>query len=324
MSKYIGRLVNVGIAKEATRGTAVAAAFWVPKSSVAFFDRSLKEISRLNYGTIGDGNTSNKLLEWAEGTIESDVLDKPFGLFLLAAFGTLNTSGPSDSAYTHTFSLQNDNQHDSLTITLDDPDRTDQYAFAMLDSLEMEIIPDDVVKFVAAFKSRPGRAIAAASESYIANNKFLGRHASVKIAAATGNLAAASAINIKSLKLRIAKNTLMNNVLGTVHPDDILNGKFEITGEITLDLEDQTYRQYMLDGSYKAMRINLTNSDVLIGATSRPSFTLDLSRVAFDAWEPTRNNDELVMQKINFRALYDITNGNIVNSCTLVNGQSSY
>lgn len=324
MTKYIGRLKNVGLAKESSRGTAVAASHWLPKAKISFFDHATKHKPKLSYGVIGEGADAPKVLEWAEGQIDGDFLDKPFGLILLAAFGTLNTSGPSDSAYTHTFSLENTAQHDSLTITLQDPDRTDQYALAMLDSLQFDVKPDDVVTFSAGFKARTGRSIAAATPSYVAVNKFLGRHAIIKIASLTSGLAAASALSLKSLQLKINKNAMLNNVLGTVWPEDILNGKFEISGQFELDLDDQTYRQLMLDGSYRAMRISFVNSDVLIGSTSRPSFTLDLSRVHFEEWEPAGENDQIITQKVAFTALYDITNGNIINSCTLVNAQSSY
>lgn len=325
MSKYIGRLVNVGLAKESVRGTPVAAAHWMPKNAVAFFDRSTKVQSEMSYGKIGEGAQAYKTNEWAEGTIETELNDRSFGLVLLAAFGTLVTTGPSDSAYTHTYSLQNDNQHDSLTITLADPDRTDQYALAMLDTLEFNVVPDEVVMVTAGFKSRTGRAVAAASPSYsTAFNKFLGRHCVVKVASVVGGLDAASALNLKSMKLMIAKNTVQNNVLGTVWPEDILNRKFEITGEISLDLDDQTYRQLMLDGTYRALRVQFTNTDVLIGATSRPQFTIDLARVHFEGWEVDRPNDEIVTQKITFRGLFDPTTETIVNVCTLINSVTSY
>ncbi|HEX5429856.1 MAG TPA: phage tail tube protein [Patescibacteria group bacterium] len=325
MTKYIGRRVNVGLAKEAIRGTPVAASFWVPKSAVAYGDKTTKQKSKLNYGVIGGSNQAPKVLEWADGSIEGDVFDKSFGLLLLAAFGSDTVTGPSDSAYTHTFSISNNNQHQSLTLTLADPDQTDQYALAMLDSLEVDIVPGDVATFKANLVSRTGKKVAAASPSYIAENKFLGRHATIKVASLATGLGAATALSVKNLKLTIAKNAKQNNILGTVWPDDILNTYFEISGQITLDLDDQTFRQYMLDGSYKALRVDLLNSDALIGTSSRPQLTLDLSRVEFESWEPSRSgNDDIVTQSIQFSALYDITNGNIVNSCTLINAQSSY
>lgn len=60
MSKYIGRLVNVGLAKEASRGVAVAASYWLPKTSIAFFDRVTKITSKMNYGVIGDAAQAYK------------------------------------------------------------------------------------------------------------------------------------------------------------------------------------------------------------------------------------------------------------------------
>lgn len=324
MSKYIGRLVNLGLAKETVRGTAVAPAFWVPKTNVSFFDRTQKLDYKQSYGSIGHGSQAPKVMEWAEGAIEGDILDKPFGLILLAAFGTISSSGIVDSAYTHTFSLQNDNQHDSLTIALADPDRTDYFSLAMLDSLEIKIVPDDVVSYTAVFRSRTGRSQVAATATYSTYNKFLGRHAVIKFATVVGGLAAASASRVKSLTIKIAKNTVFDGVLGTVWPDDIMNTKFDITGDLELDMEDQTYRNFMLDSSYRAMRIQLTNVDVLIGATSRPDFKLDLARVFFEEWEKTMDNDAIVTQKISFRALFDTTTSTIVNSCTLINAQATY
>lgn len=325
MSKYIGRLVNVGVAREATRGTAVAASMWLPKAVVAFFDRAIRHQSKLNYGSIAEGADAPKIMEWAEGTLEGDVFDKSFGYILYAAFGTLNTTGPSSGAYTHTFSLENDNQHDSLTLTLSDPDRSDRYSLCMLDKVTLTFVTDDVVTYSADFKGRTGRQIATPTVRYTAENKFLGRHVTIKTASAASGLAAASALTVKSVKLTIAKNVALNNVLGTVWPDDIINQKIEITGTIELDLDDQTYRQYLLDASYKALRIAVTNSDIAIpGGSTNPSFTLDLARVTWDAWEPARPNDAIVTQKINFRALWDATNQELIHSCVLINGKSSY
>ncbi|HBX15908.1 MAG TPA: hypothetical protein DEF57_01200 [Candidatus Magasanikbacteria bacterium] len=58
--------------------------------------------------------------------------------------------------------------------------------------------------------------------------------------------------------------------------------------------------------------------------TTNPAFRLDLSRVDFEAWEPTRENDEIARQKITFTALWDITNGNVINNCYVVNEVASY
>ena len=322
MPKFIGRLCNIGIGKETVRGVGVAAEYWVPKALLTYDDKVIKVNSELSYGTINQfGNQSLVAQKFAEGSIESDVMDKSFGLIMLAVLGTVN-SGAFSGAFKHTYSLQEDNQHDSLSMHIDEPSGDLLFELTMIESIEINIIPDDVVKFVINFKSKSSVG-SISSKSFVTQNKFIGRHLAFKIAAATGNLDAASAISLKSLKLMINKNLIMDVALGTVQPEDILNRAFSATGELELNYQDRTYANYMLDGVYKAMRIDLVNNDVTIGTTN-PSFRIDLSRVAFDSWEPTRENDEIVSQKINFTGLWDITNGNVINDCYVINEVASY
>ena len=326
MSKFIGRRVNLGLAREASRGVGVAPTFWIPKSVISFDDKITKARSSLSYGNIGAGNQALKALEFAEGSVEMDVLDKSFGLILYSIFGTLSTAGPTDSAYTHTFSLANTNQHTSLTFTIDEPNDDNDLTFelAMIESVTITIVPDDVVKATVNFMSKasvPG-SVETWEVSYSAENKFLGRHLTFKLATDTSGLAAASNISVKSLTLNFNKNLIRDDVCGTVSPKDILNQNFTIDGSVELTYEDRSYRSLMVDGSYRAVRIQLTNTDVTIGAATNPSFKIDLSRVDFEAWEAMRPNDEIAMQSINFIANYDLTNENVVNSCTLVNEET--
>lgn len=322
MTKAIGRLAKIGLGLETSRGTGVAAAFWLPSATVSFDDKVTKVRSPLSYGTINmAGNQSLVAQKWAEGTIESDVFDKTFGLIMIAVLGTVS-SASFNGAYKHTYTLQEDNQHDSLTMYIDEPNGDLIFELTMVDKLTLEFMPDDVVKMSVDFKSKSSQG-SSETASFTAQNKFLGRHLTTKIAAATGDLDAASGLSIKKVTLNFEKNADLNQVLGTVQPEDILNKGFSINGEIMLDYDDRTYANYMLDGSYKAMRLDLVNDDVAIGTTN-PAFRLDLSRVDFSAWEPTRENDEVMTQVIQFTALYDTTNSNVINDCYVVNETSSY
>ena len=322
MSKFIGRLCNLGIGKESSRGVGVAATYWLPKSTLSFDDKVQKQVSSLSYGNIGAfGNQSLVAQKWGEGDFESVVEDKSFGLLMLAALGTVSAAS-FNGAYKHTYTLQNDCQHDSLSLYVDEPSGDLLFELTMLEKMELEFTPDDLVKIKCEFKSKSSAATIS-TETYVTQDKFLGRHLAFKIAALASDLTAATAISLKSLKLTITKNLILNQVLGTVQPEDILNKQFLISGEFELDYESRAYANYMLDGSYKAMRLDCVNTDVTIGTTN-PAFRFDLSRVEFDAWEVTRDNDELASQKIQFQALYDITNGNIINDCYVVNEIASY
>lgn len=325
MTKVIGRLVDVGIAKEASRGAGAAATFWLPRTNLDFDDKVLKARSPSSFGNIGaDGNQAHVAGKWGEGSIEMHMHDQSIGLILRALLGEVSTSGPSDSAYTHTFTLDGDsNQHQSLAISMNEAGIGDlMFKLAMIESMEMRIVPDDLVTITVNFVSKSSVGTTISSATYLAENKFLGRHLSFKIAASTGTLAAASNIPVRSLILRFEKNTRRIQNTGTVQPQDIINQAFRITGQVEMDYEDRTYANYMLDSSFKAVRIQLTNTEALIGASTRPSFKIDLSRVDFDQWEAARPNDEVMSQTFNFTALHDITNGNIINSCTLVNSNS--
>lgn len=324
MVKIIGRLRDVGIAKEAVRGAGAAPAFWIPKTSFTIGDKALKARTRESYSHIGaDGNQAIVTREWSEGDLEFDMYDKSFGLILFALLGAKSVSGPTDSAYTHTFTLDNTNQHQSLAVVVKEGSINDlMYRLAMINSMSMTITPDDTVKISVNFMGKKS-AGSSATSSYISENVFVGRHLSFKLATLASGLGAATAIPLKSLTINFEKNAILDHNLGSSTPTDILNQMFRITGEVELDYQDRTYAALMSNGSYRALRMTLTHN-TLIGVSSVPTFNLDLSRVDFDTWEQDDTQDDIVRQKFNFTAMYDVTNANIINSCTLINGQTSY
>jgi hypothetical protein len=74
--------------------------------------------------------------------------------------------------------------------------------------------------------------------------------------------------------------------MGTVEPEDILSQEISVEGSLTLNLEDDTYRNYMLAGTYRAMEINLNRS-------ASSSLDLVFPRVNFMEWEPDYNLAEI-------------------------------
>lgn len=324
-TRFIGRRNAVGVGRETTRGTGVSATYWLNVLAFSHFDRVKKARALGTVGSIyGAGDKALVAQKWAEGSLEAEMGDKSFGLMLYALFGTLSSAVKETTAYNHTFSMEETNQHDSLSIHTVDPIGNLLFELAMIESLTITIVPDQLVKFSVEFKSKNSNT-SDAVKSYVSENMFLGRHTTLKIAANTGALAAASNIKPKAVKITFKKNLELDNALGTVQPQDILNRQMSISGEIQLAYEDRVYANYMLDGNYKALRIDILNNDVAIGGSSNPEFKIDLSKVDFDAWEPDLANDDIAKQKITFEALYDLGgNGNVVNSCVLTNEAASY
>ena len=321
MPKFIGRKLSVGIGLESIRGTGVAPTYWLNATAFSHKDVVVKANSEATTGGIWGGDQSLVARKMAEGDIEVEMDDNSFGLILLATLGDVS-SAVFGGANKHTYTLQNDAQHPSLSISTDDPINEQIFEFGMIDSLSMEFLPEEIVKYTVAFKSK-NAADSSVTPAFAAANKFLGRQLEIKVASLASGLTAASKVQVSRAAITFEKNTDFYNVVGSVQPEDIYNKRFNVTGELELSYEDDTFRDFMNDGSYQALRFDLVNSDVTIGTTN-PSFRIDLSRVEFEGWEPAYPLDDLVTQTITFSALYDYTNGDLINDLYLINKVTSY
>lgn len=327
MSLSIGRRNSVGIAKESSRGTGVNPTYWLNILSMSFKDVPTRARSEAAFGGIWGGDSAPLTMIHGEGEIEAELGSESFGLILLALLGTVVTTGPADTVvYTHTYTLQNDNQHDSLSVGVADHIGELMYRLAMIDTLTLTIVPDKIVSYTMSLLSKGSADWNLPAASYTVEKKFVGRNLTFKVAATTADLAAATAVSLKSLTLTFEKNAEVQRTLSTLHPEDVANKLFTIRGTIELNYENRTWLGYLTDGSYKAVRIDLTGTSLLTGAASTyPEFTIDLSKVDFENWEPDMAMNDIMTQSIDFVALYDAGgNNNVINSCVLKNLVASY
>lgn len=330
MAKFIGRQQEVGISKEATRGTINGTpAFWVPKTNFSVEDKTLKAKFQGNYGRIEGGDDAIPTLKWAEGEIELEATDKILGLLLYALFGTVS-SASFNSAYKHTLTVQQSVQPTTLSLFMNDPigagetpTKSVAYARAMVNALEMDFELGELVKTRVSFLAHSHKDWTRLTPSYTAQNKFVHQNLIFKVAANSAGLDAASKINLQSLKLKFERAAIRENALGTVQPVDIVSRMFKVTGSMRLTYEDRTYRDYMMNGTKKAIRIDCVRSDVTIGSTN-PAFRFDLPIVHFEQWEPSHPLEDISMQEINFEALYDVTNSELIDVAYVVNETASY
>ena len=323
----IGRLESVGIGKEASRGVGVPASHTLPRIGYTFDDKSNKVVSSEVLGHIsGNGNQAVNTALFSEGNIDGEVNVNSFGLILLALFGSESVSTVS-GAKKHAYSLVNSNQHQSLSIHLDSGDGSilDRiYEGCVLDSLELNIVPDDFVKFVAGVKGRKGQD-SSFTPAYAEDFKFIGRDVTVKIASDTSGLAGASGLSLKEVKLSIQKNADYNFTLGTLEPENIPNKQIVVQGTITLDHESSTFRDYMLNGDYKALSIHLNNTRDAI-STNTPQMYFELPVVEFFEWERDNKAESIITQTINFRALLDLSTGTprLFSDAYIINAENAY
>jgi hypothetical protein len=324
MTKFIGRLADIGIAKEASRGTAESSVdFYLPKVSLTIDDGIEQAVDESSIGVIEDSINASVVGKYAEGEIEGNIYDKSFGLILLAALGSLSTSGPSQtSVYTHAYSVLQSAQHPSLTLFFDDPNQDYKYPLAMLTTLEMDFVVGQYARYKAAFRSKKGET-ATLSPSYSAENHFLPQHIAVQYATTVSGLSSPTTVEVRSAKITINKNVEDDRKLGSLDQDDILNKQLSVEGSLELVFDAETFKTQMLADTSLALRIVATNTDVTIGSSLNPKLTITLAKAKFSNFERNYDNDSTVIATVDFKAHYSLGDTAMI-TAELINTQSSY
>jgi hypothetical protein len=159
--------------------------------------------------------------------------------------------------------------------------------------------------------------------NYAAETVFVPRMANVYIAATRSALDAASPLCVKNISINFNKKAQGDYTFcGGGSMDDVNNLDFEVTGSIELNLEDTTYRDYVLDNSTKALRIEIEDTGTTIGAATHPRIRIDLPLVYFIDWEEVIDFTELGRQTIGFIARKKA--GDKIARAEIINEHSAY
>lgn len=314
MSKFIGRRGTLLVAKESSRGTATTSnGLWIPRSTISFDDKVETAREEEALGKIADSDNLFVTQKMASGEIESNLDDKLLGIFLTALFGASPTT-TGGGTKTHAYTLDNSNQHQSLSVLYQDPDTARMYPLSVIDSFKISVEQNAIVNFTIGFMSRGGRSWTSQTADFSAlGNKFLHQHLVFKTADTVAGLSAANPISLKKLDIEIKANAMVDSVLGTVEPEDILNQQFSVEGSIELTKESEDYRDLFLSGNKKAVSVAFVRA-------ADSEFNMTLPRVDFTEWEQDRSLNEIVSQTINIKGNYDAANGlDIISACNLIN-----
>jgi Phage tail tube protein len=172
--KGIGRLIQIGLAKESTRGTAQSSAtFWNPWMDLTLDEKKEFATDNQAYGLIEDSVNMTRTKAWAAGSLNGAVMDTTFGLLLYGMFGGYSVSG--SGPYTHTFTVNESAQHKSLTIFKHDPLTAQDYSYAngVVEKLEINIALKKFVEFTASLLALSGAAQSNFSPSTTTENRFV-------------------------------------------------------------------------------------------------------------------------------------------------------
>ena len=329
MSKAIGRLAQLGIAKETVRGTPeTAASFWIPWKDLTIDEVQEDIINQESYGVIEDSFSRDISRQYMKGSLTAPISDKHFGLILLNVLGAVSTGDNADSDASikdHTFTVAQSAQHQALSIFLDDPAGGQDYkhALGMIETLEISYELGQYITYKIDFKAKKG-ATATLTPATSTENRFTHKHVTFKLASALSGLTAASAVTIKSFKLVIKTNLEDDFVLGSVDPADFLNKNLSIEGSVTALWQNESdYKTAFLANTNKAMRIDIANTDVTIGTSANPLIRIDLAKAYFTELGRAFKLNDLIMQDLKFKAVYSSGDSKAI-TCLVTNAQASY
>lgn len=324
MSKLIGRLRTVGIAKEASKGTPLVPAFWIPSVS---FDPAPIVATKQKDGAIGrieDTYDSEIVSKHNEPSIEGYVTDKAIGLLMLAGFGQSSPSTLETGVYSHAYTVKNDNDHPALTVSFKDSNLGKWITYSMLAELQIDAQVEDYVRFSSKFISRFEATKTGLTPSfYTTDNVFVARHVTVKIADDLAGLSGASAKSLTGVTIKLNKNTEATFGLGSNEPQSIENREFSIEGSLTALEADTTWRDLFTANTSKAMEISIVNSDVTIGAANNPTIKLTMAQVKFNPYKEKAGNGDIISEEISFKGQYSIDDTSSITG-TVINTQATY
>ncbi len=325
MPNFIGSRAEVGIAKEGVRGTAVAPTYWLRPSEFKMdeaIDHSIEESQR---GVIEDSPDLQVVGLYAQGEVTMPMRDLPLGLLLLSTYGSVASvlKGGEVAVFNHTFSVQNSNQHQSLTLHLKTPVSGKDFTLIMISKLELMMELGKHIIAKASVRSKAGAVQVRVPSYSTSENIFVPQHCTFKTAVNLAGLGAASPINVRVVKLAFNKNVEDDRALGNLNQIDINNKGFTCEGEFEMTYQDDANITALMAGTMKALRITVSNTDVTIGAASNPTLQVDFAKVKFLAVDRKFVKGGIVTQLVKFKAFYSDSDS-VMTTAVLTNIATSY
>jgi hypothetical protein len=323
--KGIGRLVSIGMTKEATRGTAESSAtYWTPWSSLTLDEKKEFATDDQSYGVIEDNTGLTETKKWAEGTLQGYVGDQTFGLILYSHFGgyAVTGSGP----YTHTFSVGQNAQHQSLTFFLHDPLSAQDYKYAggVVEKLDITAELKKFLSYNAGFKAKSGATASSFTPSTTTENRFVPQYLSAKFASSISGLSSATAIALKSVKLSSNGNVEDQEVLGSLDPADFLNKEFTVSGSFEAIWKGESdFKTAFMGPTAQAIEFDFVNSDVTIDTSYNPELKFTLAKATFQELGRPFAVKDLVYQTVSFTGSYSLSDTKMIEA-VLINDVTTY
>lgn len=307
MTVQMGSVRNLGVGQETAGGTPVVPTHWIPITNgvVMPLVEYVEDLS--NYGRQEQPHTAEQIVEDAVFNGDAVVRSDWIGVLLANIIGvpTSALAGGESVIYDHTF-LYSNGQHVPMTVAMKDAITDELSSFAQVNSMELTV---DAKEILRANLEIMGKSLVSDSNTVAYSTsakRFPGTGVVVGYAADIAGLSSPTLITPNSLSLKFDQGLLMQHVLNSNTASKVINQTLRIEGEIELLQENNTLRDFVTDGTKKALAITITNPDT-IGVGSNAAIAIQLADISFQSWETSDTLEDAATEKIGFVAHYDPT-----------------
>lgn len=303
----------VGAVAETTFGTVVT-----PTRFLEFLNESIEpRIERIESTGIRAGSRVARTRRWrrndkgAAGSINFEIANKGFGLWLKHALGAANITTPGGATLTrlHTH-VMGDKDDLSLTVQKVVPDvggtnRPFTFAGVVVTGWEIGLAIDGLATLAVTLDGQKWEtSTAAAVAAFPSSDELYGyQDAAISVAG--------SAINCTGITLRhsdpMATERYYLRSVGT-KGRPLVNGMAEIGGELTMEFEDMTQANRFLTGApgdEVAVLAELTGSTIESGFSHE--LNVNMPKVRFDGGMVAVQGPEIVTVTAPFKAMDDLS-----------------
>jgi hypothetical protein len=311
MAKTAGTQVSIGLGIEsyAAPGVAVAETVFMPWTD--FSIQGISEKAMFNSARGLRNMSSNSMIrrKYSQGSfsVVPDVKNFPYMLSL--AMGSISSSTVADSAYTHTFTINNTNATPrTATITIEEGAvQTVQYLNCVCNSLNFEVSDGYAKATIEVIGTFPGTDTI--SESFANETEFAYHNYTAKFGTSLSNAAGNSATPLKGFTLNINNNVQLDEAFlsgaNTITAGNLVMGRLQITGSYSLHFENTTELAKYQANTKNALIVTFTGS--LIGSSSLETIQFKLGRMVLTAPPVEYNVDGLLILNQEFEVEYEAT-----------------
>jgi hypothetical protein len=287
----------MGIAKEATWGTPVAATNFLPISPPTPKDVIKLAQDKGLRGSMTDVYNEVQLTKHSTFDFGGDVFPDTFGFMLAGILGDVVTTGAA-APYMHAIALYNsvDGQPPSYTITDAYSINTRQYPGAKFSDVDLKFSADGLLTYTAKTVALPSVTTTAPTPSYTSILPIASWIGAVTI----GGTASLSVLdgNI-TIKRPVS---VVDTVDGSQAPHSLWSGPVSVSGKLTLVMEDEVQLTNYLTNNQPSLDVNFTTGT----GAGLQQVKLHMSQVAYQNADISRGKD-FVELPISFTAIANTT-----------------